>query len=69
MNDFFALVATGEIEIDVGPFAALFGEETLEEKFHADGVDGGDTKRIADGAVGGRAAALYENVLLTAVAD
>src|SRR6202011_4621086 len=66
LNDFFALVAAGEIEIDVRPFSALFGEKAFEEKFHAYGIDGGDAQRVADGAVGGRAAALDENVLLAA---
>ena len=69
LNGFFALVAAGQIEIDVGPFAALFGKEALEEQVHADGIDGGDAERIADGAVGGRAASLHENVLLAAEAD
>ena len=69
LDDFFALVAAGQVEVDVGPLAALFGEKALEEKFHADGVDGGDAERVADGAVGGRSAALHENVLLAAVAD
>src|SRR4051812_7425027 len=42
LNHFFAMIAGGKIEIDVGPLAAAFTEETLEEEFHADGVDGGD---------------------------
>ena len=69
LDDFFALVAAGQIEIDVGPLAALFRKKAFEEKFHADGIDGGDAERIADGAVGGRAASLNQNVLLAAVAD
>ena len=39
--------------VDVGPFAAFFGEETLEQQFHADGIDCGNAERVADGAVGG----------------
>ena len=63
-----ALIAAGQIEIDVGPFAALFGEKALEQQIHADGIDGGDAERIADRAVGGRAAALHQDVLLAAEA-
>src|SRR5215471_7240383 len=69
LDDLFALVAAGQIEVDVGPFPALFGEKALEEKFHADGIDGGDAERVADGAIGSRTASLHEYVLLTAVAD
>ena len=64
-----ALVAAGEIEIDVGPFAAFLGKKAFEEKVHANGVDGGDAERIADGAIGGGTASLDEDVLLAAVAD
>ena len=64
----FALIAAGQIDIDVGPFAALFGEEALEEQIHADGVDGSDPQRIADGAVGGGTAALAEDAFLAAEA-
>ena len=64
-----ALVAAGQVEIDVGPLAALFREEALEEQVHADGIDGGDAERIADGAVGGGTATLHENAVVTAEAD
>src|ERR1019366_8660074 len=50
------------------PLAALFAEEAFEEKVHADGVDGGDFERVADGAIGGAAAALREDVVLFAEA-
>ncbi len=69
LNDFFALVAAGQVEIDVGPLAALFGKKSLEEQFHADGIDRRDAERVADGAVGGGSAPLHQNVLLAAVAD
>src|SRR2546423_11074844 len=69
LNDFFALVAAREIEIDVGPLAALLREEALKEKFHADGINGGDTQRVADGAVGGGAASLNQDGFLAAVTD
>ncbi len=68
LNGALALVAAGKIEIDVGPFAALFGKKALEEQVHADRIDGGDAERVADRAVGGRAAPLHQNVLLAAEA-
>ena len=58
-----------QVEVDVGPLAALLGEEALEEQLHADRVDGRDAERVADGAVGGRAAALAEDAALAAEAD
>ena len=64
LDDALALVAAGKIDIDVGPFAALFGEKAFEEQIHADRIDGGDAERITDGAVGGGAAALAEDALL-----
>src|ERR1051326_4260003 len=69
LDHFFALVAAGQIKIDVGPLAAFFGEEAFEKQFHADGVNRGDAERVADGAVGGGTASLDKNVLLAAVAD
>ena len=69
LNGAFALVAAGQIEIDVGPLAALFGKKTLEEQLHADGIDRRDAQRITDGAVGRRATSLHQNVLLAAEAD
>ena len=53
LNNFFALIAAGKIEIDVGPLAAFFGEKALKEQIHADGIDGGDAERIANRAIGG----------------
>ena len=47
----------------------MLGEKPLEQESHADRIDGGDAQRIADRAVGGRAAALDEDVLGNAVAD
>jgi len=68
LNHFFAFVAAGQVEIDVRPLAALFGKETLEEKFHADGIDGSDAQGITDGAVCSRPASLQQNVFLAAEA-
>ena len=68
LNGALALIAAGQVEIDVGPLAALLRQETLEEQLHADRIDRSDAERIADRAVGGRAAALHQDALLAAVA-
>ena len=68
LDDALALVAAGQVDIDVGPLAALFGEEALEEQVHADRIDGGDAERVADGAVGGRAAPLRQDAVFAAEA-
>src|ERR1700683_1875913 len=64
-----ALIAAGEIEIDVRPLTTLLRKKTLEQQFHFDGVNRGDAERIADRAVGGRSAALHQNVLFAAELD
>ncbi len=69
LDGLLALVAGGQIEVDVGPFVAVFVEEALEEQVHADGVDGGDFERVADDGVGGAAAALDEDVVALAELD
>ena len=69
LDDLFAAVAAREVEVDVGPLAALLREEALEEELHPDRVDGGDAERVADRAVRGRAAALEEDAALAAEAD
>jgi hypothetical protein len=58
-----------EIDIDVGRFPPLLRNETLEQEVVALGVDGGDAEHIADGAIGGRAAALTKNVLAAGKPD
>ncbi len=63
-----ALVARGEVEVDVRPLAALLGEEALEEEVHLHRIDGGDREGVADGAVGRRAAPLGEDALAQAEA-
>jgi hypothetical protein len=35
LDGLLALVAAGEVDIDVGPFAALLAEESLEQQVHA----------------------------------
>src|SRR4029077_8937446 len=69
LDDLLPVVAGGQIEVDVGPLAALLGEEPLEEQPHPDRIDGGDAERVADGAVRRRAAALAEDAALAAEAD
>ena len=56
-----ALVPGRQIDIDVGPFAALLREEPLEEQVHADGIDSRDPQRVADRGIGGRPPPLAEN--------
>src|SRR2546426_9199205 len=75
LDHLLALVAAREIEIDVRPrlvpgrVGALFGEEALEEQVHLHRIDGGDPERVADRAVGRRAAPLHEHVLAPAEQD
>src|ERR1022692_1335806 len=69
LNHALTLVTAGKIEIDVGPFAAFLGKKALEKQIHADGIDRGNPKRIADRTVGSGAASLHQNVLFAAKAD
>ena len=69
LDHLFAPVARRQVEVDVGPLAALLGEEALEEELHRHGVDRRDAERIADGAVRGRAASLTEDATLATEAD
>src|SRR5215213_3817135 len=62
-------VAARQVEIDVGPLAALLGEKALEEQVHADRIDGCDPEAVADGAVRRRPPALDEDVVLPAEID
>ena len=52
-----------EIDIDVGRLVARGADEALEQKVDLGGIDGGDAEAVADGGIGGRAAALAEDVL------
>ena len=69
LNRALAIFAAGQIEIDIGPFAAFFGKKTLEEQVHADWVHGGDAERITDRAIGRRAAPLHQNSFPAAELD
>ena len=66
LNGLFALVAAGQIEIDIRPFAALLRKKALEQQIHRHRIHRGDSQRIAHRAVGRRAAALHQNALLAA---
>ena len=66
LDDPLAAIAARQIEIDVGPLAALLREKPLEQQIHADRIDRRDAEAVADGAVGGRPAALHEDVVLPA---
>ncbi len=61
-----ALVAAGQVNINVGPLATFFRKEALKQQLHAHGIHGGDAKAIADSTVGGRAASLRQNPLAAA---
>ena len=65
----FTPLAAREIQIDIGPFAARFAEEAFEQELHADGVHRRDPERVADRAVGRRAASLDQDVVGAAVLD
>src|SRR5262249_11279540 len=69
LNGALALVTAGQVEVDVRPFTALFGEEALEEQVHAHRIDGGDSERIADGAIRGAAPPLHQDVFFAAETD
>ncbi len=58
-----------EIDVDVGRLVALGGDEALEQQPGAGWIDAGDAEHVADGGVGGRAAALAEDALAPGVAD
>ncbi len=51
-----------DVHVDVGRSVTRRREEALEEQPEVDGVDVGDTERVADGRVGRRAAALAVDV-------
>ena len=69
LNGAFALISAGQIQIDIRPFAALFGKKALEKQVHADGVHGRNAQRVTHRAIGRRAAALHQNIALAAKAD
>ena len=52
-----------EVDVDVGRLVPLAADEALEQHAHPRRVDLGDAERVADGRVGGRAAALAQDAL------
>ena len=69
LDDLLAPIAARQIEIDVGPLAALLRQKPLEQQIHPDRIDRGDPEAVADGAVGRRPAPLHEDVVLPAEID
>ena len=69
LDDLLAPVAARQIEVDVGPLAALFRQKPLEQQIHPHRIDGGNPEAVADGAVGRRPAALHQDVVLPAEID
>ena len=69
LDHLLAAIAARQIEIDVGPLAALLRQEALEQQIHPHRIDRGDPEAVADGAVGRRPAPLHEDVVLPAEID
>ena len=69
LDDALALVARGQVDIDIRPLAAFFGKKALEQQLHADRVDCRDAQRITDGAIGRRAAPLRQDAVFAAELD
>src|SRR5277367_6153138 len=69
LDGLFALVARGQVQVDVGPFAAALAQEPFEEKLHADRIDGRDLEGIADGRVSGTPASLDQDIVPFAELD
>ena len=69
LNDLLAPIAARQIEIDVGPLAALFRQEPFEQQIHPHRIDRRDPEAVAHGAVGRRPASLREDVVLPAEID
>ena len=68
LDDFFASFVL-EIDVDVGWFVALPGDEPLEQHVHPRRVDFGDAQREAHRRIGRRAAALAQDALRSGEAD
>ena len=58
-----------EVDIDVGRLAPLRRDETLEQQIGAVGIDLGDAETEAHRRIGGRAAALAQDLLRAGIAD
>ena len=64
LDDLLAAVAARQIQVDVRPVGPPLGQEPLEEQLAPHRIDRGDAERVADRAVGGRAAALHQDAPL-----
>jgi hypothetical protein len=60
------LIAAWQVEIDIGPLAALFGKKTFKEQIHANGIDCRNPEHITNSAVCGGPAALDKNAVAAA---
>ncbi len=61
LNHFFATLMF-EVDVDIGGFVAILGDEPLEQDVDAIGVDGRDAQAVANDRVGRRAASLAEDL-------
>src|SRR6202044_890372 len=66
LDDLLALVAARQIDIDVGPFTALFGKETLEQQFHSHRIDRSDSQRITNCRIRRRSTTLSHDPMFPA---
>ncbi len=67
--DHFLPALVLEVDVDVGRLAALLRDEALEQKFRAHRIDRGDAEHVADGGIGGAAAALAEDAAILGELD
>jgi hypothetical protein len=58
-----------EVDVNVRRLAPFLRDEALEQQIIAVGIDAGNAKHVADRRIGGRPAALAENVLRACEAD
>ena len=63
LNGALALIAAGQIQIDIRPLAALFRKKPLEQQIHLHRIHRRDPQRITHRAIGRRAAPLHQNSL------
>ncbi len=66
LDDAFAAIAAGKVEVDIRPAFPAFAEETFEDQVVAHRIDRRDSQAITDGAVRRAAAALHHDVVFPA---